>query len=177
MLKFLLIAAIVIAVIILCVLAIAATKPSRFTIQRSIIIQASPEKIFALINDLHRWPEWSSNAKEEATVTRSYSGAPAGKGAICEWEGKGNAGKGRLEIVESSPRLIRLQADWAKPFVARNINIFTLDPQGNATRVTWRLDGENVFMLKVMTVFVSADRLMGSHFETGLEGLKNAAEK
>jgi uncharacterized protein YndB with AHSA1/START domain len=176
MLKLLLIAAIVIVVIILCVFAIAAAKPSRFTIQRSTTVQATPERVIALINDLHRWPEWS-DAKEEAAVTRIYSGAPAGKGAVCEWEGKGNAGKGRLEIMESSPSLIRLQADWAKPFAARNINIFTLEPQGNATRVTWTLDGENVFMLKVMTVFVSADRLMGSHFDKGLEGLKAAAEK
>jgi uncharacterized protein YndB with AHSA1/START domain len=176
MLKLLLIAAILIVVIVLCVLAIAATKPSRFAIERSITVQARPEKVFALINDLHRWPEWS-DAKEEATVTRNYSGAPAGKGAICEWEGKGNAGKGRLEILESSPGLIRLQADWARPFAARNINIFTLEPQDGATRVTWRLDGENVFMLKVLTVFVSTDRLMGNHFETGLANLKAAAEK
>lgn len=175
--KFLLIAAIVIVVIVLCVLAIAATKPSRFTIQRSITVQATPEKVFGLINDLHRWSEWSPDPKEEATVTRSYSGAPAGEGAICEWEGKGNAGKGRLQILESSPGLIRLQADWAKPFAARNFNTFALEPQGNATRVTWTLDGENVFMLKVMTVFVSTERLMGSHFESGLAALKAAAEK
>jgi hypothetical protein len=73
--------------------------------------------------------------------------------------------------------VIRLQVDWTKPFAARNVNIFTLEPQGNATRITWKLDGENVFMLKVMTVFVSADRLMGTHFETGLASLKAAAEK
>jgi hypothetical protein len=73
--------------------------------------------------------------------------------------------------------MIRLQADWAKPFAARNLNIFTLEPQGNATRITWVLDGENIVMLKVMTVFVSSDRLMGNHFETGLASLKTVAEK
>jgi len=175
MLKTLLVAAIVIVVIVLCVLAIAATKPARFAIQRAIVVQAKPERVFALINDLHRWPEWSADSKEDASVTRRYSGAPIGKGAICAWDG--SSGKVRLEILESSPSLIRLQADWTKPFVARNINIFTLEPQGDATRVTWSLDGENVFMLRVMTVFVSVDRLMGSHFESGLANLKAAAEK
>jgi uncharacterized protein YndB with AHSA1/START domain len=177
MLKFLLVAALVIGVIVLCVLALAATKPARFTVQRSITVQAVPEKVFALINDLRRWPKWSADERDGSTVRRSYSGPPAGKGAVCEWEGTGSAGKGRIEIVESSPNMIRLQADWAKPFAARNINIFTLEPQGNTARITWTLDGENVFVLRVMTVFVSADRLMGSHFERGLADLKSTAEK
>jgi uncharacterized protein YndB with AHSA1/START domain len=177
MLKVLLIAAIVILVIIVGLLVLSAMKPPRFTIQRSVTIQAPPEKVFALINDLHRWPEWSANEKEDSAVTRAYSGAPSGKGAICEWSGKGSAGKGRLEIVESSQNLIRLQADWVKPFAARNINIFAIEPQGNGTRVAWTLDGENVFMLKVMTIFVSSERLMGSHFESGLAALKSTAER
>lgn len=174
MFRFLLIAAIVIIVGILSVLVLAAAKPARYTVQRSITVKATPEKVFALINDLHRWPEWAADSQEDANVTRRYSGAPMGKGATCEWEGKG---KVRLEILESSPNVVRVQADWAKPFVARNINIFTLEPQDNATRVTWTLDGENVFLLKVMTVFMSTDRLMGSHFENGLTALKAAAEK
>jgi carbon monoxide dehydrogenase subunit G len=177
MLKFLLIAALVIMGIVVCVLAVAATKPSRFTVQRGVTVQATQDKVLALINDLHRWPEWSANEPDDSTVRRSYSGAAEGKGAIGEWEGTGKAGKGRIEIIESSPNVIRLQADWAKPFAARNINSFNFELQGNATRVTWTLDGENVFMLKVMAVFVSADRLMGSHLETGLASLKAAAEK
>jgi uncharacterized protein YndB with AHSA1/START domain len=174
--NFLLIAATVILVVIISVLGLAAIKPARYTIRRSVIIQAAPEKVFALVNDLHRWPEWIPNEGTNP-VKRNYSGAPAGKGAICEWEGTGNAGKGRMEIIESSPNTIRVQADWLKPFSARNVNIFTLEPQGNATQVTWTLDGENIFVLKVMTVFTTVDRLMGSHFETGLAGLKSAAEK
>jgi uncharacterized protein YndB with AHSA1/START domain len=175
MLNPLLIAALVIAVIVICVLTLAATKPARFALQRSITIEAAPDKIFALINDLHRWPEWSEQG--DSRVKRAYNGAPSGKGAVCEWEGAGSAGKGRIEIIESSPNMIRLQADWARPFAACNFNIFTLEPQGNATRITWVLDGENVFMLKLMTIFVSADRLMGKHFEKGLADLKAFAEK
>lgn len=177
MLKLLLTTAFVVVVIIISVLGLAAAKHARFTVQRSITIQVEPEKVFALINDLRRWPEWSANDPDDSTVRRKYSGASAGKDAVCEWEGTGRAGKGRIEIIESSPYKIRLQADWAKPFAARNINTFTLEPQGIATRITWVLDGENVFILKVMTVFVHADRLMGTHLEAGLASLKSVAEK
>jgi uncharacterized protein YndB with AHSA1/START domain len=177
MLKLVVIPFLVTSLIAVCVIALTALKPARFNLQRSITIQAAREKVFSLISDLHRWPEWSENERTNAKLQLSYSGAWAGKGAVCEWEG--GSGKVRLEILESSPTIIRVQADWTKPFKARNINIFRLESQGtgDATRVTWTLDGENVFVLKLVTVFTSADRLMGSHFEKGLANLKAAAEE
>jgi len=47
--------AIVIAVAIAAVLGFAATRPNTFRVQREIDIKAAPEKVFALINDFHRW--------------------------------------------------------------------------------------------------------------------------
>jgi len=176
MLKVLVMAALLLAAIVVCVLALAAFKPARFTMKRSTIIRAAPVKVFALINDLHRWPEWSAEDRDDPRIKRTYSGEPAGKGAVCFWDGD-KSGKVRLEIVESNAGTIRVKADWEKPFKARNMNVFLVEPQGEDTRVTWTLDGENVFALKVMTVFVNADRLMGSHFENGLAALKAAAEK
>jgi len=166
----------VLALVILAVLALAAIRPARFTVQRSITIQAPPERVFPFLNDLHRWPEWSDTDPANA-IQRSYSGQAAGKGAICDWAGAGNAGKGRMEIVDSSPAEVRLQVDWVRPFAARNFNTFMLAPEGQGTRVDWVLDSQNVFMLKIMTLFVSPDRLMGSHLEAGLASLKAAAEK
>lgn len=40
------------------VLLYAATKPDTFRVQRSISIQAPPEKIFALLNDFHQSVSW-----------------------------------------------------------------------------------------------------------------------
>ncbi len=37
--------------------------------------------------------------------------------------------------------------------------------------------GPYVYVLKVMSVFVSMHRIMGKHFETGLEKLKRVAER
>ena len=42
-----------VVLLIVAVLIIAATRPDTFRVQRSIRIQAPPEKIFPLINDLH----------------------------------------------------------------------------------------------------------------------------
>jgi hypothetical protein len=81
-----------------------------------------------------------------------------------------------MEIVEASPQRVSVRVDWRRPFVASNMNEFALAPRGDGTLVTWTLDGENIYVLKLMTLFVGADRLMGSHLGRGLTALKRACE-
>jgi carbon monoxide dehydrogenase subunit G len=165
---------IVVVLLIAAVLAFAATKPKTFHLERSIVIQAKPEKIFALINDLHKW-EWSED-QSKAGVQRTFSGPEMGVGAESEWSGSN--GKGSMRITESlANSKVAVAVDFVKPFVAQNINVFTLEPSENSTKVTWDFTGTNVYVLKVMSIFVSMDRIMGKHFETGLENLKSAAER
>jgi hypothetical protein len=46
---------IIVAVLVVAILIYAATKPDIFRVQRSTSIKASPDKIFAIINDHHNW--------------------------------------------------------------------------------------------------------------------------
>ena len=46
----------VLVALVVALLVYAATKPDTFRVQRSASINAPPEKIFALIEDYHRWP-------------------------------------------------------------------------------------------------------------------------
>ena len=50
-------------------------------------------------------------------------------------------------------------------------------PQGNATRVGWRMHGPLPFMGKVMHLFMNMDNMVGKDFESGLANLKRLAEK
>ncbi len=45
-----------------------------------------------------------------------------------------------------------------------------------ATKVIWTMQGSNLYVMKVMSIFVNMDRVMGKHFESGLNNLKKAAE-
>ena len=97
---------------------------------------------------------------------------------MSEWQGSGSTGKGRMLITEAVPNSrVSVAVDFVKPFQAHNINMFTLEPVGDSTKVTWNFEGTNVFVLKLMSVFVTTDRIMGDHFETGLGNLKAAAER
>jgi hypothetical protein len=97
---------------------------------------------------------------------------------VSKWQGGGSTGKGRMEITESVPNSkISVAVDFVKPFQAHNVNVFTLEPAGDSTKVTWNFEGTNAFVLKLMSIFVSMDRIMGDHFETGLKNLKSAVER
>ena len=168
--------AIAVVTIIALVLLFAATRPNTVRVQRSITIHASADKIFPLLNDFHQWNRWAPQDKEDPTMTRTYSGAVNGQGAISDWNSKGTAGKGRMTIIESSaPDRVVVQVDFVRPFTAHNVNEFTLEP-GFPTRVTWTMQGSRLYIMKVMGIFVNMDRVMGKHFESGLANLKNAAE-
>ena len=99
-------------------------------------------------------------------------------GATYAWEGNNQAGKGRMEITESSPASkIVIKLDFDKPFEAHNIAEFTLEPKGDSTIVTWAMHGPSPYVAKVMTLFFSMDDMVGKEFETGLANLKAVAEK
>jgi len=167
----------VVAVVIAAVLVFAATRPNTVHVYRSVTINAPPERIFPLIDDLHNWPRWAPQDREDPTMKRTYSGAARGTGAVSDWAGTGSAGKGQMAIIESAPqRRVVVKVDFVKPFAAHNVNEFTLEP-GASTTVTWTMRGSNLYFMKVVSIFVNMDRFMGKHFETGLQNLKNAAER
>jgi uncharacterized protein YndB with AHSA1/START domain len=175
------IATVVIAVLVAgigAVLAIAATKPDTFRVERSTSIKAPPEKIFPLINDFHEWSGWSPYERKDPAMKKSFSGAPAGKGAIYEWDGDKNVGKGRITIADTAPpNKVVINLDMFSPFEAHNLVEFTLAPKGDTTDVTWTMNGQTPFLAKVVHVFLDMDKMVGGDFEAGLASLKTIAEK
>ena len=71
----------------------------------------------------------------------------------------------------------RPKLDFFKPFEAHNTAEFRLEPRGGSTNVTWAMYGPNLFIGKVMSVFINMDRMIGNDFETGLANLKALTEK
>jgi len=169
---------VVILLLLGAILLFAATKPGTFRIQRSLLIQAPPEKIFPLINDLHNWPQWAPQDRDDATMKRTFSGPESGVGASSEWSGSGSTGKGQMTITGSvPPKSVALKVDFEKPFPVHNVNQFSLEPDGTSTKVTWSMHGTNLYVMKLMSVFTNMDRVMGQHFEGGLKNLKLVAER
>ncbi len=165
-------------VLIVGILIFASTRPDTFSVLRAASIKAAPEKIFPLINELNRWSAWSPYEKKDPAMKRSFSGAVSGRGAVYVWEGNKDVGQGSMEIMDASPpSRVTIKLDFIKPFEAHNIVEFALQPQGDATDVTWSMHGPMPFISKLIGLFVDMDKMIGKDFEAGLASLKAIAEK
>ena len=148
-----------------------------YTVKRSVSIDAQPDVVYAEIVDFHRWPGWSPWEDVDPDMSQTYTGSESGTGAVVAWKGNRKAGEGRMEITDVvDDSKVEIALDFVKPFKSSNTTTFDLVPDGDGTRVTWTMVGPNTFMIKVMGVFKSMDKMIGADFEKGLRQLKSVAE-
>jgi len=170
----------VIVLAVVVVLVVASTRPSTFRIERSTRIAAPMLQVAEQIDDFRAWQRWSPWENIDPSMQRTFSGADAGVGAIYEWDSKGKAGAGRMEITEmrAGPELglISIKLDFLKPLKASNTAEFTLTPTDAGTDLTWAMFGTSLYVSKVMGLFVDIDKMVGKDFEAGLAALKRNAE-
>jgi uncharacterized protein YndB with AHSA1/START domain len=158
------------------ILVYAALRRSGFTLQRSAVIVAPPERIFALINDLKAFNTWNPFATEPG-LKLHYESVTQGQGAAYAWAGT-KSGIGTMAVTESVPaQRVAMKLDFSKPMEAHNTVLFSLIPQGTGTQVTWAMSGNMPYAHRLMTIFFSMDKMVGSQFELGLASLKSLAEK
>jgi len=166
-----------ILVLIIAAIAYIATRPTDFRIQRSAQLSAPADVVHSIINDLHRWGQWSPYDKRDPNMKKTYEGPSAGPGAIYIWNGNKQVGEGRLTIVESKPgQLVSMRLEFSRPFKCNNHVNFKIDPSDGGTRVSWIMDGKNNFMGKFMSVIMDMDKMVGSDFEQGLANLNTVAQ-
>ena len=168
----------ILVVLVMALLVFAATKPDTFTVQRMATINAPADSIYPHIIDFRRWNAWSPWERLDPSMRKSISGAPSGKGAVYAWQGNSDVGQGRMEITEANPpSKVEIKLDFTEPWESTNQTVFTLEPMGNATNVTWTMQGPNQYLGKLMSVFVDMDKMIGKDFERGLTSLKAISEK
>ncbi|WP_137920213.1 SRPBCC family protein [Hydrogenophaga sp. 2FB] len=170
--------ALLIGAVIAVLLIYAATRPDAFHVERSTTIQAPPERLHPLINDLQRFNTWNPYNRKDPQMQGRYSGASAGPGAVYDFEGNKDVGKGRISVTATSaPSNVVMRLDMFEPFAGSNVVTFSLVPEGGATRVTWAMDGPSPFIARLIGVFMNMDQMIGRDFEAGLANLKALAEK
>lgn len=169
--------ALVVVAALAALLVYAATRPDSFRVERSVTIQAPPEKIFALIQDLKAFNTWNPYNKKDPAIKGEYSTTTTGPGARYAWESQ-EVGVGSMEITEVvAPSRLAMKLDFVKPMTAHNQAVFLLKPQGTATQVSWAMEGPSPYISKLMGVVFNLDKMIGTDFENGLADLKALAEK
>lgn len=169
-----LVAVVVVAVAALVVLIL--RQPSDFRTERSVVIAAPAEVVFAQVNDFHKWPAWNPFDENDPTQKEIFEGAPSGVGAGYAYEGD-KVGSGRLTIIESRPgEVVKIKQEFFKPFAATNTTEFTFKPQGDQTLVTWAMYGPQNFMGKAISLVMDCEKMIGGMFEKGLASMKKVSE-
>ena len=77
-------------------------QPGHCQVERSLVMQAKPEKIYPIIADLKTWEDWTAWNKElDPTITRTFSGSASGAGAVMSWDGK-KTGQGEFKFTDAT---------------------------------------------------------------------------
>ena len=150
--------------------------PSRYHVERSIVIGTSPASIYPYLANLKRWPEWSAWTKEaDPTLVYSYEGPAEGTGAISRWEAK-KLGQGEMKLTAADPIKgvqFDLSFDHGK---FRCTSAMQFAPTDNGTQVTWRMESDSGANPVGRWFNLIMDRMVGPDFESGLAKLKRLAE-
>ena len=164
------------AVVIVGFLVVVALQPSDFKVTRSATLAATPAALFEHVNDHHKFVVWNPFLKLDPNVKNTFSGPDSGVGAVCSWDGNSDIGAGSCTIVESKPNeLVRCRMDWKRPMEGTATADFTFKPEGAKTVVTWNMYGQQGFLGKAMSLFMSCDKMCGPQFEKGLASLGEIA--
>lgn len=162
--------------------AIAATRPSGYRVERRLEVSASTDDLFAVVNDLHRFEgvlvlfgeAWNTL---DPAMQKSFDGPAAGVGQSFAWTSKKDAGVGKMTIEESVPgQRVRIRLDFAKPMKSTSLSTLTFTPTSSGTAVTWLMEGKHNFVGKAFSVFMNMDKMLGADLEKGLARLEGAVK-
>lgn len=168
---------IAVAVVLVALVSIIASRPADFQLTRSAAMAAPASAVFDQVNNFHNWEGWSPWAKLDPNMKATFDGAPSGEGAIYSWSGGNKVGEGRMTILESVPgERVLINLEFMKPFKATNKAEFTFTPDGDQTVVQWRMTGRNNFMAKAFDLVMNMDKMVGKDFEKGLASMKSVVE-
>nr|WP_298124914.1 SRPBCC family protein [uncultured Pseudoxanthomonas sp.] len=148
--------------------------PATTHVERSVVIERSPEQVFATLNSFERFSAWSPWAEYDPQAKYTFEGPASGVGARMRWSGNRSVGSGSQEITISEPHrrvVVALDFDGSQAQAA-----YLLEPEGHGTRLTWAFDtehGMNPFKRWLGLLF---DRMIGADYEKGLGKLKSLLE-
>lgn len=168
--------AISLVAVAIVMLAVGFTLPRVVEVSRSIQINAPAEKVYPHVANLHAFQEWSPWSRLDPDMTVEFSGPEAGAGQKMSWTSqKDDVGSGSQEIVaveENRTVVADLEFGGMGTATAR----FELEPEGDATRVTWsfKTDLGNNPLARMYGRTIEIN--VASQYDTGLATLKRAVE-
>lgn len=149
--------------------------PAEFKVERSLMIEASVDKIYPHIANLRNWEHWGVWFKRDPNMVIEYQGDDGQLGMSSTWSSS-SEGTGRITVInlESNKRMIYSLSFPDMGMTSTGELLLTSSELG--TLVTW-MDYGRVGINPIHRYFAFfMDDIVGKDFETGLENLKMISE-
>ncbi len=168
---------VILVVLVAAFLAGGMLLPSGQYVERSAVVAADQDDVFALVSDYRKFNKWSPWAEYDPATEYEFSGPATGVGSKMSWRSEHqNVGIGEQEIVEIQPGTMVRSKLTFEGFDTPSFATFKLQPTDSGTRVTWSFDANMDTMLgRYMGLMM--DKWVGADYERGLARLKELAEK
>jgi uncharacterized protein YndB with AHSA1/START domain len=150
--------------------------PAEAVVTRSTEIAAPPDKVFAIVGDLHRQPEYSPWAELDPNVQYTYDGPATGVGQKMSWTSQNaDVGSGSQTVTEyDPPKHLATEVDFGR--MGKATSTWDLEPSGAGTKATWGFRSK-LHGIAPRWFGLMFDQWIGPDYEKGLAKLKKVAEK
>lgn len=111
--------------------------PSKWEIEKAVLVRATPEQIYPLLEDLHQWELWSNWCSEQEDMELEYKGAAQGMGAAMIWTTSRLQGQFTLTRCQS-PNEIQYHLDINRGKFTLTGTLFLSVTDAEFTQVAWR---------------------------------------
>jgi hypothetical protein len=151
--------------------------PREWRVERSVVINAAPEHIHPLVDDLKAWQSWAAWTQDmDPEVKNEYGGPASGVGAWWAWNGP-KMGHGKMTITQSEVA----SGVWVDEMIETDKEVnahgsITWTQEGGGTKVTWVDTGTLPPVIGGYVVGMIED-MLGENFQVGLKHLKAEVEK
>jgi len=170
-----------VAGVLIVFVAVVATRPSTYRVERKLEVAAPTDLVFGVLNDLHQFAGvlvlfGSPWEKLDSNMQKTFEGPAAGVGQSYAWSGN-KVGKGKMTIEDSVPdQKVGIKLEFVKPMKSTATCALTLAGTPTGSFVAWSMHGNHNFLGKAFGVFMNMDNMLGTDIEKGLAQLKIVAE-
>lgn len=144
--------------------------PTTVVVERSRVIDRSPEVLFEVLSDLRHFTQWAPWLARHPDMAWHLEGPPRGVGATLVWRETPETGESRLRIVATTPpERVDLALEMGE---VEFDNWFRITPDEGGQRVSWGMRAQfGALDLVGRYVGLILPGLIGSDYREGLERL------
>ena len=142
----------------------------KFSVQKSITIDAPPEAVFEALSNFKSWPKWSPWVIIEPDCALTFSE----DGESYAWDGKIIESGSMRKTSSTAPSQLNLALEFVRPWKSKADVQFEMTPEGDGANVTWSMNSALPFFLFWMKPMMI--RLIGMDYDRGLAMLKDLIE-